>query len=150
MAESMTGRIQVVSTIADIRETVRAVRTEDKTIGLVPTMGALHAGHLSLVEASLHECDTTMVTIFVNPAQFAPTEDMKKYPRTLAEDVDALADLGVEWVFAPSQEEIYPDGFSTYVEPPAAAQSLEGRCRPRHFRGVTTIVMKLFQLIPAP
>jgi pantoate--beta-alanine ligase len=112
-------------------------------------MGALHAGHVSLVEASNCECDVTVVTIFVNPTQFGPKEDFAKYPRTLEADLDKLAAHRVDAVFAPSNEEMYPAGFSTYVEPPQAAAPWDGVCRPGHFRGVVTVVLKLFQAVPA-
>lgn len=112
-------------------------------------MGALHEGHLSLVAASNRECDFTVVTIFVNPTQFAPHEDFAKYPRTLEADLEKLAAFKVDAVFAPSNEEMYPPGFSTYVEPPAAASPWEGECRPGHFRGVATVVLKLFHAVPA-
>jgi pantoate--beta-alanine ligase len=112
-------------------------------------MGALHEGHLSLVRASRQACDVTVATIFVNPAQFGPHEDLDQYPRTLDEDLAALGDLNVDFVFAPSTKELYPDGFSTLVEPPAVARPFEGQYRPGHFRGVATIVLKLFNIIPA-
>jgi pantoate--beta-alanine ligase len=112
-------------------------------------MGALHAGHLSLVEASNRECDFTVVTIFVNPTQFGPHEDFAKYPRSLEADLQKLASVGVDAVFAPSNEEMYPPGFSTYVEPAEVGRLWEGACRPGHFRGVTTIVLKLFHAAPA-
>jgi pantoate--beta-alanine ligase len=110
-------------------------------------MGALHAGHLSLVDASRAECDRTMATIFVNPTQFGPGEDFSSYPRTLDADLDALGRHGVRLVFAPSRAEIYPDGFSTFVENEGVASRWEGACRPGHFRGVTTIVAKLLNLV---
>jgi pantoate--beta-alanine ligase len=109
-------------------------------------MGALHEGHLSLVRAARAECDFTLATIFVNPTQFGPAEDLDRYPRQLERDLERLAELGVDLVFAPDRDEIYPAGFSTYVEPPAAAEPLEGECRPGHFRGVATVVLKLLNL----
>ena len=133
----------------ELRRSVAAVRAQGRTIGLVPTMGSLHEGHLSLVRASKLDCDFTVVTIFVNPAQFGPHEDLESYPRMLEKDLEALAACEVDLVFAPSTEEMYPAGFSTYVEPPAVARSLEGRCRPGHFRGVATVVLKLFQMTGA-
>jgi len=139
----------VVTTRGEIRAAVSEARAAGKSIGLVPTMGALHPGHLSLVEASTAECDLTVVTIFVNPAQFGPEEDLDKYPRALQADLEALAAYGVDLVFAPSNDEIYRPGSSTFVEPPKEALPLEGQCRPGHFRGVTTVVLKLFNLIPA-
>jgi pantoate--beta-alanine ligase len=144
-----TSKLQLVTTHARLRDAVKAARLERKSIGLVPTMGALHEGHLSLVRASLAECDYTVVTIFVNPTQFGPQEDFLEYPRTLESDLDALRQCGVHLVFAPSNEKMYPADFSTYVEPPRVAQPLEGQCRPGHFRGVTTIVLKLFNLVQA-
>lgn len=124
-------------------------RREGATIGLIPTMGALHAGHLALVSQSREQCDKTIATIFVNPTQFAPHEDFSRYPRTLEEDLRGLRELQTDLVFLPSKEALYPPGFSTYISPPAAALPLEGVFRPEHFRGVTTIVMKLFQILPA-
>lgn len=125
------------------------LRRAGRTIGLVPTMGALHAGHVSLVAASRKKCDATIATIFVNPTQFAPTEDFSKYPRTLASDMEKLAQAGADFVFAPASDEVYRDGHSTFIEPPAVSLPLEGRCRPGHFRGVATVVLKLFNMIPA-
>jgi pantoate--beta-alanine ligase len=128
---------------------ISEARRDGKRIGLVLTLGAIHEGHISLVKASRTSCDFTAATIFVNPAQFAPGEDFQKYPRTLDADLAAFAELGVDMVFAPSREEIFPTGFSTYVDPPQVATRFEGECRPQHFRGVTTIVLKLFNLLPA-
>lgn len=124
-------------------------RREGQTIGLVPTMGALHTGHQSLVEQSKRECDITVVSIFVNPTQFAPNEDFSSYPRTLDADLTLLKEQGVDLVFTPSLQQLYPDGFSCFVGTPKVAQPLEGVFRPDHFRGVTTVVMKLFQILPA-
>lgn len=133
----------------EIDSAVTSARMSGKTVGLVPTMGALHEGHLSLVRASRQACDVTVVTIFVNPTQFGPHEDLETYPRTLDADLDKLAELGVDLVFAPSNEEIYPPGFTTYVDPPSVSERLEGACRPGHFRGVATVVLKLFNIVPA-
>ena len=130
------------------RDFVWSLRREGKTLGLVPTMGALHEGHLSLVRISRSQCDATIATIFVNPTQFAPNEDLDKYPRTLEQDCQLLRAEGVSAVFVPSKEVMYPDGFSTMVEPPAIARTLEGVFRPEHFRGVATVVLKLFQCVP--
>lgn len=124
-------------------------RREGQTIGLVPTMGALHEGHMSLVEQSSRECDTTAVSLFVNPTQFGPHEDFSSYPRTLDADLMLLKERGVDLVFTPTHERLYPDGFSCFVGTPLVAQPLEGAFRPDHFRGVTTIVLKLFQILPA-
>ncbi len=140
---------RVVTTAAELRAAVRAARAGGATIGLVPTMGALHAGHLSLARASQAECGFTVATIFVNPTQFGPHEDFDKYPRTLAADLEALASCRVDLVFAPARDEMYPAGCTTLVEPPLVAQRWEGECRPGHFRGVTTVVLKLFNLVQA-
>lgn len=112
-------------------------------------MGALHAGHLALVERSVSECDISIATIFVNPTQFAPSEDLARYPRTLDNDLEGLRRVKCDLVFVPQNESLYPNGFSTYVEPPAVAAPLEGVCRPGHYRGVCTIVLKLFGILPA-
>lgn len=124
-------------------------RANEQSIGLVPTMGALHEGHLSLVRKAKQQCDVCVATIFVNPTQFAPTEDLSRYPRPLDRDLEMLAREGVEAVFLPNDEVMYPDGFGTYVTPPPIGLPLEGISRPEHFRGVATVVMKLFQIIPA-
>ena len=124
-------------------------RRDGARIGLIPTMGALHEGHYSLVKRSVEECDVTLASIFVNPTQFGPHEDFGKYPRTLDSDLQGLQDLGCDLVFVPQPEELYPEGFSTYIDPPALSESLEGVCRPGHFRGVVTVVAKLFNIMPA-
>jgi len=139
----------VLTTAAEIFHAVEALRSAGQTVGLVPTMGALHAGHLSLVEAAGRDCDRTVVTIFVNPTQFGPGEDLARYPRDLEADLEVLAQTGVDLVFAPAAEEIYRPGHSTFVLPPDVAQPLEGRCRPGHFQGVATVVLKLLLLAPA-
>lgn len=133
----------------EVRAEVIAARQRDASVGLVPTMGALHEGHLSLVRAAREDCDVTIVTIFVNPTQFGPQEDLAEYPRTMEDDLAALRELEVDFVYAPSTAELYPDGFSTHIEPPDVAKPFEGQHRPGHFRGVTTIVLKLFNIIPA-
>jgi pantoate--beta-alanine ligase len=140
----MNAQVPVVGAIDELRRYVRARRAAGERIGLVPTMGALHAGHLSLVEAARRAADRVVVTIFVNPAQFGPNEDFARYPRTLAADVDRLAGVAADLVFAPAVDEIYPPGFSTKVvlEGPATA-GLEDRFRPTHFSGVATVVTKL-------
>lgn len=141
--------MQVVRSLKQAHQQVVQWRQQGKEVGVVPTMGALHRGHLALAERSKSECHRTIVTIFVNPAQFGPREDFSKYPRTLEADLAALAPLHVDMVFVPEACDLYPAGFSTYVQPPALAEPLEGVCRPGHFRGVTTIVLKLFQILPA-
>jgi len=146
---SSTVQPQVVAQPAEILDVIQRARADGRRVGLVPTMGALHAGHLSLVRQSRSECDMTVVTIFVNPTQFGPHEDFATYPRTLPADVEKLSAERVGYVFAPPQESVYREGHSTYVEPPAVARPLEGEFRPGHFRGVATVVLKLFHMIPA-
>jgi pantoate--beta-alanine ligase len=142
-------RLRVFTSPAAIQDEVLALRRKGRRIGFVPTMGALHAGHISLVEKARALADVVVASIFVNPTQFGPKEDFQKYPRTLDEDLRGLAAAGCEIVFVPTASDIYPAGFSTYVDPPAVAQPLEGVCRPGHFRGVATVVLKLFQIVPA-
>lgn len=140
----MSHDVPVVSEIAALRAFVRARRAAGARIGLVPTMGALHAGHLSLVEAARRHADAVIVTIFVNPAQFGPDEDFGRYPRGLAADCAKLADVAADLVFAPAVEEIYPAGFATTVRVDGPAiVGLEDRFRPSHFAGVATVVSKL-------
>lgn len=122
---------------------------EGRKVGVVPTMGALHEGHLSLVDAAKAECDLVVATIFVNPTQFAAGEDLDQYPRPLKNDLRHLKEGGASIAFCPAMEEIYPPGYSTYVSPPEIAAPFEGLHRPDHFRGVATIVLKLFQMVPA-
>lgn len=140
---------QVITQISAAQQFVAEARRAGKTIGLVPTMGALHAGHLSLVEAARRECDVVVVTIFVNPTQFGPKEDFAKYPRDLDADLRLLAPLGVEAVFAPTTDEMYPQGYATFVEVAGVTEPLEGAIRPGHYRGVATVVLKLFNAVPA-
>ncbi len=140
--------MEVIHSPDDARRYVWSLRSQGRTVGLVPTMGALHEGHLSLVKAA-GTCDSTVATIFVNPTQFRPDEDLEQYPRSLDKDLEQLKNAGVKAVFVPDQERMYPEGFSSYVEPPEVAKPLEGICRPGHFRGVTTVVLKLLQAIPA-
>jgi pantoate--beta-alanine ligase len=125
----------------------KARREQDRTIGLVPTMGALHEGHLSLVREARRMCDTVVVSIFVNPKQFGPAEDFGRYPRDLTKDTMLLADYNVDYIFAPALEEIYPKGFSTHVEVERLSEPLEGAARPGHFRGVATVLTILFNII---
>jgi pantoate--beta-alanine ligase len=135
--------VQVINTIQGLREARAGLKGQ---VGLVPTMGALHAGHLSLVEQARADNDSVMVTIFVNPTQFAPNEDLAAYPRDLPRDLEMLRASGVDLVFTPTPELIYPPGFQTYVEVTQVSQGLEGERRPGHFRGVATVVAKLFNL----
>ena len=141
--------IKIISSCAEMHAHARATKREGKTIGVVPTMGALHEGHLSLVRFANEQTDETIVTIFVNPTQFAEGEDLDKYPRPLEDDLQKLGSLGVATVFAPSDDEMYPVGPGTTVVPPAVAQPLEGEFRPTHFSGVATVVLKLLNLTGA-
>ena len=140
---------RVLTIVAEMRAALLPYRRAGKRIGLVPTMGALHEGHLSLVRASKAECDVTVVWIYVNPSQFGPHEDLARYPRTLQADLERLAACNTEFVMAPGDAEVYRPGHATWVEVGAVAEPLEGRCRPGHFRGVATIVLKLLNMIQA-
>jgi pantoate--beta-alanine ligase len=137
----------VVTTVSELRGRLGQIRSEGKKIGLVPTMGALHEGHLSLVRAAEAECDCSVVSIFVNPSQFGPTEDFAKYPRTLDADVAALAGCHADFVFAPANEEMYRPDHATWVTVSRITEVLEGAFRPTHFRGVTTVVLKLLNVV---
>jgi pantoate--beta-alanine ligase len=139
--------MKICATITEARAACRSGRDGGKRLGLVPTMGALHEGHLSLVRAAKEQCDAVAVSIFVNPTQFGPTEDLSKYPRQFDQDCRLLEQEGVEILFAPSVEEIYPRGAVTWVLVDGLSEKLDGRSRPGHFRGVTTIVAKLFHII---
>lgn len=134
---------------SEMRALARAWRANGETIGVVPTMGALHDGHLSLVRAARRECARVIVTIFVNPKQFNNPDDLKKYPRTEETDAVALAPVGVDLIFAPMPEEVYPEGFVTRVSVAGLAASMEGGRRPGHFDGVATVVSKLFGMTQA-
>lgn len=136
----------LIATREALRTAVQAARGKDQSIGVVPTMGALHAGHLSLLEAARRECDFTIVTIFVNPAQFGPGEDFQRYPRMLEADLAAIRRVGADAVFAPELSEMYGPQHATFIEMGGIAEPLEGNCRPGHFRGVATIVLKLFNV----
>lgn len=125
----------------------RKLRREAKTVGFVPTMGALHAGHLALVKEARQRCDVVVVSIFVNPTQFNNSSDLDKYPRDLTADAATLAEYDVDYVFAPDRDEIYPDGFSTNVNVEGLTELLEGASRPGHFRGVATVVAILFNTV---
>ena len=130
-----------------MRSASHAVRKPGSPLGLVPTMGALHEGHLSLVRAARASCDAVAVSIFVNPTQFGPNEDLAKYPRSFERDRELLEREGVDVLFAPSVEEMYPGGTVTWVTVEGLSSKLDGRSRPTHFRGVTTVVAKLFHII---
>jgi pantoate--beta-alanine ligase len=139
--------LRIYKSVAEMQAACREVRRGGKRLGLVPTMGALHAGHLSLVRAARASCDVVAATIFVNPLQFGPNEDLAKYPRTWEKDVAALEAERVDLLFAPSPEEMYPPGVTTYVIVEGLSEKLDGKSRPGHFRGVTTVVAKLFEIV---
>jgi pantoate--beta-alanine ligase len=139
--------METVHTIQWMKELAKNALVNERSLGLVPTMGALHEGHFSLVRAAKHKCSPVVVSIFVNPKQFGPTEDLKKYPRTFEADREALASLGVDILFAPTPDEMYPAGFSTSVSVKGLSERLEGRARPGHFDGVATVVLKLFEIV---
>lgn len=129
-----------------MKQVARKMRAEGRVVGLVPTMGALHDGHLSLVRAAQQQCQPVVVSVFVNPKQFGPNEDFEKYPRPIEADRALLEGLQVPYLFAPLAAEMYPNGFRTSVSVEGLGERLEGRSRPGHFRGVTTIVLKLFEI----
>jgi pantoate--beta-alanine ligase len=139
--------METIHTIDWMQQIARDARLKERILGLVPTMGALHEGHLSLVREALRRCSPVVVSLFVNPKQFGPAEDFQKYPRTLEADLEALERLGVDYLFAPSPEEMYPRGFRTAVIVEGLGDRLEGRSRPGHFRGVATVVLKLFGIV---
>ena len=139
--------MQIVSNREQMMEIARDARLANRRIGFVPTMGALHAGHLSLVRAGREKCDVIVVSIFVNPTQFNRAEDLNSYPRDLERDTELLAAENVDYVFAPPAEAIYPTGFSTYVTVEQLTDKLEGAARPGHFRGVTTVVAILLNIV---
>ena len=138
--------MQILSGIAETRAALAELRRQG-SVGFVPTMGALHAGHVSLVSAARQRCEIVVASIFVNPTQFAPNEDFSRYPRTLDADCNMLEAEGVDLVFAPSAEEIYPPGSTTFVEVGELGGRLDGASRPGHFRGVATVVAKLFHIV---
>jgi pantoate--beta-alanine ligase len=137
----------VLSTIAETRAAVAAARKAGRRIGFVPTMGALHAGHASLIRTAKSECDCVIVSIFVNPTQFGPNEDFARYPRTLEDDRRLCTAVGTDAIFCPAPEEIYPENFRTFVEVSQLQDPLCGPSRPGHFRGVATVVLKLFNIV---
>jgi pantoate--beta-alanine ligase len=140
--------MEIINRRQRMSSVARKVRREqDRTIGLVPTMGALHDGHLSLVREARRMCDVVVVSVFVNPAQFAPGEDFERYPRDLTKDTALLTDYNVDYIFAPSPEEMYPKGFATYVTVEGLSEQMEGVARPGHFRGVSTVVTILLNII---
>ncbi|MCP4189354.1 MAG: pantoate--beta-alanine ligase [Planctomycetaceae bacterium] len=139
----------MIDSCRDATQLVNQARHAGKVVGLVPTMGALHEGHLSLVRAATEVCDYVVVSIFVNPTQFGASEDLSRYPRTLSDDLEALSKYSVDLVFHPQENQIYPENFTTFVTAPKVGDDLEGTCRPGHFRGVATVVLQLFQILPA-
>jgi pantoate--beta-alanine ligase len=139
--------MKILQNINEMRAAVRAACGENRRLGFVPTMGALHDGHLSLVRAAKRQTDVVAVSIFVNPTQFGPNEDFAKYPRTFEGDCELLKNEGVDLLFAPSAEEMYPKGAVTWVTVEGLSDKLCGRSRPGHFRGVTTVVSKLFHIV---
>jgi pantoate--beta-alanine ligase len=139
--------MQKIETVREMQALADKLRAKDQRIGFVPTMGALHAGHLSLVKLARAKADAVVVSIFVNPAQFGPSEDYANYPRPLEHDLELCVEAGVDVVFLPPAAEIYPKGCSTFVLEEAVSKPLEGASRPTHFRGVATVVAKLFNIV---
>lgn len=138
--------MQIITSVLEMQTLAHELRSKGQIIGLVPTMGALHEGHLGLVRIAAERADTVIVSIFVNPTQFSPSEDFTKYPRELEADVAKCESAGADYVFAPPPDEVYPKGYSTYITEERIAKPLEGVSRPTHFRGVTTVVAKLFNM----
>jgi len=139
--------MEIFSKIDDLKKKLKEERKKGKRIGFVPTMGYLHEGHLSLVRQSVKDNDLTVLSIFVNPIQFGPGEDFERYPRDIERDKRLLEKEGVNYLFFPTNEEIYPSGFKTFVEVAELGKKLCGKSRPGHFRGVTTVVLKLFNIV---
>ena len=139
--------MRIVRSCADLRRRIRRAKRQGKSIGFVPTMGALHEGHLSLILRARKETDLVVVSIFVNPIQFNQTSDLRSYPRTLARDARRASSAGCDLLFVPSSKEIYPENFQTFVEVTRLSRRWEGKLRPGHFRGVATVVAKLFNLV---
>ena len=139
--------MEIIRTIEWMKQIARDSRAKEHVLGFVPTMGALHEGHFSLVRTAKQECSPVVASIFVNPNQFGAGEDLQKYPRRFEQDAQALEKLGVNYLFAPEAGEMYPGGFRTQVAVAGLSDRLEGRSRPGHFRGVTTVVLKLFEIV---
>ena len=139
--------MKLVRSVAGVREALMGPREESMRIGLVPTMGAYHEGHLTLFRACASECDVAVASLFINPAQFGPNEDLARYPRDLDGDMQLAKEAGIDLLFAPSAEEMYPTGFQTAVDVTELAKVLEGASRPGHFRGVATVCLKLFNIV---
>lgn len=139
--------MRVLRAVPDVREALREPRQAGERIGLVPTMGAFHEGHLALIRAARETCDLVVVSLFVNPAQFDAADDLARYPRDEAADARAAEAAGADLLFVPDASELYPDGFDTWVDPGELARVLEGEVRPGHFRGVATVCTKLFAIV---
>lgn len=139
--------MEIIRTISWMKQTARNARAQGRVLGLVPTMGSLHEGHFALIREAKKQCAPVVVSIFVNPTQFGPGEDFSKYPRADEADRKALENLGVDYLFAPAAEEVYPPGFRTSVNVEGLSDRLEGKSRPGHFRGVATVVLKLFEIV---
>ena len=139
--------MEIIRTVEWMKQVASDAQAKERLVGLVPTMGALHEGHLALVRTAKNECSPVVISIFVNPKQFGPAEDFKKYPRSMEQDAAVLESLNVDYLFAPVAADIYPDGFRTAVTVEGLGDRLEGRSRPGHFRGVATVVLKLFEII---
>lgn len=139
--------MKIITKITELKAEIKALKSNGKIIGLVPTMGCLHEGHLSLVRSSVKKADCTVVSIFVNPTQFSPNEDFREYPRDLKHDSEILEREGVDYLFIPEASAMYPEGFKTYIEVHDLHDKLCGRSRQGHFRGVCTVVLKLFNIV---
>ena len=139
--------MEIINRVTRMSSVAKELRADGKIIGFVPTMGALHEGHLSLMSQAREMCDTVIASVFVNPSQFGPNEDLTRYPRDLARDAELAFTRNVDFIFAPSPEEMYPNGFTTTVIVEKLGDKLEGFSRPGHFRGVTTVVNKLFNVV---
>ena len=147
--QSSLPSVVVAESVVDLRAKLSVVRRAGKKIGFVPTMGALHAGHVSLIERARQDCDKVVVSIFVNPTQFGPNEDFQRYPRPRDLDLTICGNAGADIVFYPTVDDMYPKGYCTFVEVEGLSSVLEGAIRPGHFRGVTTVVTKLFLIVGA-
>ncbi len=139
--------LREISSISEMKDISQSLRKQHLTIGFVPTMGCLHAGHLNMVKRSLETCDRTVVSIFINPTQFGPNEDLDTYPRQLESDIEKLETIGVDIMFHPTKEEMYPPDYKTYVEVQNITEQLCGDSRPDLFEGVSTVVLKLFNIV---
>jgi pantoate--beta-alanine ligase len=139
--------LKIIRTISQIQKLTTKLRCEGKVIGFVPTMGFLHEGHLSLIKLARKKADYVIVSIYVNPLQFSPNEDLAKYPRDFRRDEKLCKNEGADFIFYPNDDEMYPEGYSTYVNVETVSSGLEGSIRPEHFRGVATIVLKLFNIV---